>query len=275
MRTNAEVIALRELARSRQRAANKKVSRLNRVGNVEIGGTKYDPRKPLKLVDRYTERQLKSYIAKLDSFIDRKTQYKPDSKFRPIPIEKWRAYKKVERAYNVKAKKELDKVEAIKLPNGMTIGQRRAMTEAPHPQMLNPAVNSRKPINRKSISVSSGDKLGKLMKDLNKRFTPKQMAAEVKKNRRVVDDMLSYMGLDDIRERIADLDSKQFSLLFNHSSDFMNTLAWIYDNQKIINDPNSSKNAKQIARDQNKTLMSGDQEGSGGLEELVSWAEKL
>ena len=258
---------LRKLVRARHRAATKKISRMNRVVGVEVSGSKDDPRRNLKFVDKYTRAQLNKYLKQLDTFVDRKTQFVPDARRRPIPIAKWKEYKKVEADYNKKVKAQFDKVKHIKLPNQMTIEARNAMTNVAVPQMLNPSTNIKRSINRKSLSVSGERQLDILMMELKRRMTPQQRAKEAKRNRKIVIDMLHFMDDEESANRIAKLSTEQFEMLFDYSADFMNALSLFYENSKKLAGTPTKAQIK-VAAQQNADL-------KVELDELISWAEQI
>ena len=101
MASREELVRLRAEALSRTRQAGKKISR-NKVKNVFLAGSKYDPRKSAKQISRMNSIQLKSYTEKVNAFLSRKTQFVP-TLMEPIPTALYQKYKRYERDYNAKA----------------------------------------------------------------------------------------------------------------------------------------------------------------------------
>lgn len=273
MADSAELRELRLLARKLRSRATRKVRRIDTVSRVDFAGSKYDPRRDHDVINRYNRAQLKSYIAKLETFNSRATQFVPDARFRPIPIDKWRAYKKSEQEMNTRKQAVFDRYKDIRLPGrgrqlGMTIEEFERMTRAPVPQAANPAIYSpARPLNRKSYSVASEAKIKELI-NLNKSgYTEKDVARRAEEGRRIVEKILIPAGLDDLNERIQALSDEKFSLLWNYATKFAHELTlWYVTNQARLSQKENieSSQANALEKGAYKDVV-----------ELVDWAEKI
>lgn len=164
---NSELNDKRSQAIKLTRGATRKISRLKTKVDVIVAGTTYDPRKPAKLVQRYTGKQLDAYIARVSQFNNRGTQFVPDAHHRPIPASEWRDYKQAENAHRAKAQAEFDRIKDIKLPGRPeTVGQRRDQMRSDRKTAGNPSVTDPfDPKQRESKQVASRTALKKLTKD--------------------------------------------------------------------------------------------------------------
>ena len=261
----AELGALRAEAAKAHRNASKKISRNRVKRGAEIGGSEFDPRKPMSNIKRYNRKQLDAYIRKLNDFNSRKTQFVPDSKYRPMPADKWRQYKSVEKDMNTQMQKRFASFADRVLPNGMTVAQRLAMTETIHPQMHNPASDAGvREIDRRSKSIRSLQALNKLIIDTKRRGTPKDRERIEKANRKSVNSMLDAIGNDDWRKRIAKLSSGQFDILWNASGDFANAMSMYYEiTQKLLSGADAAT----------RWMESVSKNAVSDIEEFLKWIE--
>lgn len=264
--SQSELGALRAEARRLHRAVTRKISRNRTKRGAEIGNTKFDPRRDASKIKHYNRRQLQAYIANLERFVSRKTQFVPDSQYRPIPVQKWREYKAAEKTLNQKMRERFDKFGDRMLPEGITVRQRLAMTEPIHPQMHNPASNAGiRAIERKSKSVRSLEALNKLIIETKKRADPRDAARIEKANRTSVNAMLDVIGRDDWRERISLLTSAQFDLLWNMSGSFANAVSLYYEvSRKLLE-------GKDAATRWMETVTNN---AISDIEKMLAWIEK-
>ena len=225
----------RARAVARHRAVTKKISRLNRGVGAEISGTQFDPRGSLSDVRKMTSRQANAYIKKMDRFVDRKTQFVPDSQHRPMPMRNWLSYKDAEKAMNKIIQTEKKQFGKLKLPNGLTSEQARAMTQTIHPHMHNPATNSmQKELDRKSKTAKDLRALDKLTMAMRNRATPKHRAEMERADRIATDKMLRAIGDDALANKVQKLSSAKFRFMFGHSEGFANDLSLDYEAWKKL-----------------------------------------
>lgn len=218
-RNREEIARLRAEARQRHRAATRKVSRLKNNVGVNVAGTEYDPRRDLSKVKSYTAKQLSAYIAELNGFVSRSRQYVPDVAARPIPKTVFGEYKAVERAYNAMVNASTDDVKDIRLPSGMTIGERRAMLRANHPFAGNPSVRRpNQPVVRDSSEITSIDAMKKLVDNMRKQMTPKFRREELKRSREELSKIMDVINQPEVNKDINSLSARQFAILWNDSA---------------------------------------------------------
>lgn len=218
MASRDELNRLRAEAAKRHRAATNKISRLKQNRNVEISGSKADPRREKANIKRYTASQLRTYIKELNSFIDRKVQFVPDAHRRPVAGSLWDQYKALETRYNARVERELDKYRDIKIPkSNMTVGQRLAMMTPDHPRMGGSvAVHSPyEPINRKPTAAASAKAVRRLIRDMKNRLKPDYFDRNAESGRDVANKMLALFHRPDLNDKLNALTNKQFSFLWN------------------------------------------------------------
>lgn len=274
-----ELAQLRSLARSRHRAATKKISRNKTSFGAEISGTTFDPRRDLSKVSKYNTTQLKSYIQELDNFSSRGTQFVPDSQYRPIPKSAWNQYKEAEKALNKLSAAEFNKVKHKKLPGGFTVEQQLAMTESLHPYMHNPASGpDHRGIHRKSKTVKSLESLEKLELDMRKRATPEHRKKLEEANRISVNKMLDVIGDEAMRERINKLSSEKFNFMWRYSGKFANDMSMTYEAVRKMMEKEKESVGKAYREFGNATkrrdLPQLKDVGAGDAEKFLSWIEE-
>lgn len=205
-RRRAEVLKL-------QQSAGRKVNR-NRAKGVELAGTRHDPRRDADKVKRYTAKQLDAYEQQLTRFMDRKTQFVPDSAGRPIEAAKWRTYKNLENRYKAKSAKQFDQVKDKVIPGtSETFGQRLAKMMPDHRQMA--ATDTPfKPPNRSPKNVADEKKLKKLTAQMRARVEKDYDAKVNRRNRNTTAKMIKEMGLGSSQfgKNVKTLTPKQFAL---------------------------------------------------------------
>jgi len=230
MVSKAELEAKRELAKSRHRAVGKKISRLKQTNEVKVGGTKYDPRRELKKLERYNARQLDAYVRELNSFMKRETQFVPDSQRRPMKGDQWKQYKELEKQYNNRATSEYSPLADIPLPHtGMTVGERMSMMTPDHPQAGNPSVNNPyKTVQRKPTNVAGAKKLNDLIKDLKKRLDSRFEAKELKRARDEFSQMMAKINMPDMEKAVNSLTPSDFKNLWYLTS-FATDISIMYE----------------------------------------------
>lgn len=229
-KASPEIARMRAHAIARHKAATKKISRNKTAGGANIAGSQFDPRRDLSKVKNYNAKQLATYVSQLDSFVSRKTQFVPDSGYRPMPVSAWNRLKDAEKALNKINTANFNKVKNTKLPSGWTVEQKLSQTDPIHPHMHNPASNSaHREIDRRSRSIKSLQALEKLEMDLRKRATPKHQKFLEQQARLSVKKMLEIMGDDEMQNRISKLSSGKFNFMWNYSGKFAMDMSLQYE----------------------------------------------
>lgn len=221
--------ALRLAARKAHRKATDKVSRTKRFHNLDISGTSLDPRVPASEIAHMNARELRSYTAKVESFLSRNVQFSKGAQGTILNHNIWtRQYLPTERAYNKFVTERRAEVDALLLPKRgkkkqETIGQRRARTNKVQYGGQEYAVGDilhdpYATIHRKPGFVKGDEALLKIIEIMKEKMTPEYRAKMIKKDRETVEKSLESMGLSDLKPHFASLSDEQFDILFNESS---------------------------------------------------------
>jgi hypothetical protein len=225
---NNELDALRALARKRHRDVSAKISRNERVKDVRIGGSKYDPRRDIAKLERYNAKQTKAYLQQLDQFMNRKTQFVPDAHRRPMPQSDWNAYKRLERQRAKQINAEFQKVKDVFLPSSnMTVEERMEMRTPKHKQAGNPAVNAPfRPVDRKSTSIQGEKELKRLTKSKEKEVVPGQDDKRYQKDMEAFGKLAKDINMPALGA-VKNLTPRQFKILWNFTP-FADQLSHFY-----------------------------------------------
>jgi len=132
---------LRAQVKARQLAANRKIRRLTDDKGVQIAGTKFDPRKEAKVIDRLTGVQLEAQLARLNTFMDRKTQFVAGAHGVPMTKKQWERAASVQRRANTVKERMRDKFANVFVDEtGMTIAERQEKINNKRKLAGNPSV---------------------------------------------------------------------------------------------------------------------------------------
>lgn len=246
MASREEIQRLRQLASQRHRAASQKVSRL-RKKDVEIAGTRLDPRREPALLKRYTEKQLKSYISKLDSFVSRETNFVRGAGKATLDANLYKTYKRLESAVNRKNAAPYESVKGIFLTSaGMTVEQSMG-TKPVHPTTGNPSSRAPHiPIQKSPKSFPNDKQLRKAMKDLQTKLASDYTDKMIARDKRITSKFLRTIGkinksadLKEVRKDYKDLTPGQFAFMWNYTK-FSEISSFDYEIAKSkLNDPKS------------------------------------
>ncbi len=246
------IVALRAVALARRAAATRKIARIARQG-VKLEGTIFDPRAAVESIGRYNTKQLESQIAKLDEFVNRRTQFVGDAKGRPIPRHEFNNYKRnIERQYNDMLDAKRREVEKLVLPNGTTVGERmKALKE------IRKMTSDFDKLFRNSTDFVSRDALHKVGDSLKKQMTTAFQQRMAAGSRRIGRQMMDSIGRPDLGDLLDQLSDEQFEKLWNHTPF-----------------ADEAKHRYEEGKDENSGMVfSGEQDDE--LENLISWARKL
>ena len=208
----ARIDDLRALAKKRQRAVSNKISRIRTQVGAEVKGSTFDPRKSNDDISKMRSRDLERHIAKLNSFMNRKTQFVPGTANVALPRAKWQNVVRVQTPVNQLHNQLSAAFNNIPLPGNKpgspnTIGLRKAMTM---PTMQGDA---NQPFNVSSLdsrTVPSLEALDRLEKRALKQSSPGYAHRAVKGYRQRVDKALEAMSAEGTREEFNKLSDFQF-----------------------------------------------------------------
>lgn len=226
MASNDEVRRLREEVRKRRAAATAKISRTRRVHGADIAGTSVDPRRDPKVINKYNAAQLRAYLGKIESFMDRKIQFVGGARGANLKKSPVTDLLKTQTNYNkvVEARRrELDKINI--LGKGLNIGQRR---DTIHPTAAGSVVNDPyAKSNLKPSQFTSDESVAKMAAQLKERMAPDYLAKKLKEAREQGRQMLVHMGAHDLIDEMNDLTDYQFDILWNEAG-FAQALSVVY-----------------------------------------------
>lgn len=215
-----DINELRREVRKRHAAATAKVSRLRNDKGVEVGGTKYDPRRDPANIKRYTRQQLNSYLNQLNGFTARTNGFVAGSEGAPIPIATWRKYKSQETRYNAKGRRRFQGVADIKLHGqDMTLAQRQDMMR-PNIIRAGGEASNRPfaPVERKPSQIRDVEALNKLIRSFNKKNSRGYLSGYIRKQRQQAKQLVDGIGVSGLNDLLKNLTDDQFDTLFNETS---------------------------------------------------------
>jgi hypothetical protein len=263
---NAELNAKREQALKMTRGATRKISRLKNTVGVEVSGTQFDPRKPPKLVGRYTSKQLDAYMARVAQFTNRGTQFVPDAHKRPIPAGEMKGYDKAWAEHNRQAQAELDPLKNVKLPGRPeTVAQRRAQMIENRSRMAgNPSVNDPyAPRHRTSREFANREAVKKLTRDEKRKSQPGWDQKELKRQIGEFSQMTDFTGDTDLANAVKQLTPAQFKALWN-ATDFATAVSTQYELARLA-----------VAGKDKPSHQKLQEDAFADARRLVQWARKL
>ena len=214
----ANIDDLRKEVRKRRAAVTAKENRIRRNTGVDIKGSKADPRRDPKVINKYNARQLNSYLKELNNFMLRENGYVPDSSGGLIPKRDWLNYKRGERKYNKIVKQHFEKIADIKDPyRNVTIREAERLF-VPESKRAAGEIRHR-PFNeiiRDPKNIKSAEALKKLADQIKRKSDPKFLDAAIKAGRKQAGQMLDNAGLSSLKAAVAKLSDKQFDVLWNY-----------------------------------------------------------
>lgn len=264
-----DINELRAEVLRRQKAANAKVARLTRKG-VNLSNTKFDVRRNTSLVGTYNKRQLNSYLDKLNSFVHRSNAFVGGSSGTPIRRSVWSQYRKAERSYNDYVGRVSNRVDAVKLRSGNTVGQRKAILSDKHNRGIGNA--SKVPFNeikRHAGNVTSEKAALALARDLDRKRSRKTVQKNLSASRRQFARMAKEIGDPDLARRVSDLTDYQFDILWNYEG-FASDVSQRYEIAALTNrTPGEGKGNLGRAK------LKNDSDAAHEIGEALQWAELL
>lgn len=236
---NDALKAARDQAAYLTKRANHKVSRLRTTRDVELAGTRYDPRKPKRVIARYTQKQLDAYNARVTQFLDRSTQFVGDIDRKPIPSSEWKQYGDAAKAHRRHMDDRFSSIKDIKLPGAPgnpsveTIAQRRARMKADRVMAGNPTVNDPfEPPVRVPSGVKSREALKKLTRDAKRKSAKGWDDKELKRQIGEFAQMIKKVGDIELSKKVAGLTAGQFFTLWN-GTNFANAVSQEYEQAQL------------------------------------------
>lgn len=243
-----DINELRAEVRRRQRAANKKVSRLKARG-VQLGGTEFDPRREARNIGRYNTAQLKSYLSDLNKFTSRENAFVAGAGGTPIRRSTYEAYTRAQRRYNMVAESAYEAVKSTFIPShGMTVEQFDAGMLSKRPGANVGATRPLAPFRRAANEIVSEERMRELTKLLETKARPTFVRRKIKSQRDQMMKALQEFGDLDLLERASKLTNFQLDVLWNYTDaprDFFSG----YHHAKLFAANPADETASQIHED--------------------------
>lgn len=245
---------LRAIAKNRQAAVGKKISRIARgvsqpvvvhrgrkrtresmpEQGVRIAGTQHDPRRDINVViKKYNKAQLKNYIATLNEFQSRNVNFVRGAEGTVISAAKWREYVRLENRYNELGERHLNKIADKRLPSGLTIGDRERDVK-PDGFVRLGVEPTQKPFNptKRDVRNIRGEKaMDALIKQMSKRVKNDYLPKRIKEQRKELNAALKVIGDKDLTKMAKTLSDDQFNVLWNYTP-FATQIGAVYSVQQ-------------------------------------------
>lgn len=248
MASREELQAARANALNRTRAAGKKISRIKTSREVNIAGSKHDPRKPAAVISKMTTRQVTAYTAKVDKFLSRETQFVQGARNAILPTNGRfgvQSYNKLQAQINKDKKAALKKIQDIFIKSaGMTIGERIEAVTPKHPVTAAPASYAPHiPFVKTPKGITSEKSLKALVKQMEKDQNGGYFDRKFKSQYAAAKQMI--YGKDGIKnskltKEFKSLNPTEFSLLWNYtnfaevtSTDYVIRKSLYHDNREL------------------------------------------
>lgn len=248
----AQLAAKREQVKHARRLVMRKVKRVQNTlgvtppeGNSHYLG-KHTPRIPsLRNIDRYTEKQLDSYLKEAASFRQRNVQFealgRPEANM-IVTRERWKQFDRVQQQRRKQAKTAFESIEDIMIDHlGQTIGERAEMLRAPRRrQMENNTGNLAEPKTSQQItSEKAMDELERKMRRYNEGGEHSVTRQQAMKSLEAMDQVYTAAGDPGLVSQIKELTDDQFYALWN-VRDFANAAASYYQILKQLDNDTMS-----------------------------------
>jgi len=255
---------LRKTARARERAAKQKITR-NANNGIFLSKSRHDPLRPATDVSTMNSRQLKSYINKLNAFVDRRNQYDSGLNGEPLSRKLVRQYKGLEAQRNANTSKHMSGMRDVMIePLGMTVGQREDNIVASNFNILraggNPQYRPYDVVNRSISGIPNEDALIKLIRHTEKQVGEKYARRAVIAQRRNHIKFLESHGALDQAKLVKKLSVRQYDILQNYTN---------YGNLNEFRYIGGDGSAGSTAR-----LDKIADDATDDIDELIRWAQK-
>lgn len=234
MAKNPRLDQLRAEVAIRAQAASRKVSRLKANG-VLVAGTEYDPRRPTARTTRYTERQLRSYLNELNTFVSRQTRFVGLSEGAPVPAAEWFRATKTAREYNAIVDAHRNAFKDVFVPQkGQTIED---FDHDMRSKSYAAGRASHKPLDYKELvpeRIASAEALKEIENGLRKKLEPGYLEGRISAAREELSKMLDVIGAHKLQPLADELSDYQFNVLWSEL-DLADSVSGMYETVKNHN----------------------------------------
>ena len=257
-----ELAPLRREAKHALSLLRRKVNRVKNDLEVTSLG-RHEPRVPdAATIDRYTEKQLQSFIAQSEAFRSRRTQFEKLGSGELITRQQWQEFARVQRKRDRQRKQAFDSIKDIYIPElGRTIGERQRETRAPWQDEMYPTHGGMK-TTYKPHQIAHSDALDTLQQQMDAYNTGDEYAntrAQAMKSLGKTDSTFSAAGDPVLMQQIESLTDEQFFILWS-IRDFTDNMFRYYRSTKDYtltdNDLDADKQdvIEQVRRQDRDTL---------------------
>lgn len=213
-----ELAPLRKEAKHALSLLRRKVNRIKNDLEVSSLG-KYQPRVPdAATIDRYTEKQLRSFIAESEAFRSRRTQFEKLQSGELITRQRWQEFNRVQRKRQRQEHQAFDSIADIYIDAiGTTIGQRQRQTRPPWQDELYPTYGGAKN-NYTPDQIAHSDALDTIqdqLEGLNDGDTHARIRDQAMKSLGKTDATFSAAGDASLMQQIEQLSDEQFFILWS------------------------------------------------------------
>lgn len=217
-RKNEKRDELMREVRRRHRSATSKVSRLRSRG-IELGGTDNDVRRDLSRVKNYNVAQLESYLSDLNSFNSRSTGFVEGYNGAALDANMFRRLKDAEAQVNARRLRYQEQIGDTFIPSaGMTIRQRRAMTETAMPTAFGKSANDPLPqTNYRAADITSQNGLEKILNRITGKLSPGHFPKVMKAARVSIRKLTDELGAPELGDKLLSLTNHQLDIAWNWS----------------------------------------------------------
>lgn len=263
-RRNPRREQLLEQVAARQRAVGQKVSRIERQG-IRIRKEGLDPRQDMGAVRGMSTPQLHRYLARLDRFQDRSTNFVAGRRGVPIPKADWLEHERLKRAVNRQADAYEVKVGGIRIgPLGRTIGGRLDDRKPPDNARMGGKRRTFERIEREAGNQESAGAVREHIASMRKQLDPNYMKRRMRSQRRALKKMLTTAGEHALLHEMSELSDEQLNI----AVDYTDLLEKTEHKYKFA----TSKNAGEK---QQRFVSEAEEAYTESIRDLLTWAGTL
>ncbi len=255
---NPEQLArMRSEALRMNRNAGNKLRRLRQKG---VSPSAIDPRVPAERIRRMNSVQLAGYMDRMDTFLDRRTQFVGSRLGQPISKQTWEEYKRVEHAVNLRKERLFNKYGDRTLPTGENVRTRREKFGGVFGGFVYDQTGS-KILDRKPYNFTDERAVRRTIESERKKLTRGFQLNELRKWRNQAYELIAQSGNPELANRVRSLSPEKFEAMWRLTN-FVHDASIRYEieKSKVERRPYSTRAEEQT---------------QSNVDNIVSWAENL
>lgn len=262
-----------DAAKQAERRAGKKVSR-NEAKGVDLAGSKFDPRVGARNVESMTTNEAKAHTRRLNSFLDRRTQFVGLFGNAPARRDRFQEYKRLEAINNERAAAFLERHGGTRLPGQDSTVSARIERMTPE-QHANNQGRVHEFINRDprfiggSARRSPDESLEQLIESMKKKARGDYTSRTVRARLNSGEGALRAAGFGDLEAEVEALTLEQKQLLIDASTFFDIAV------ENMVGSPDKSE-VKDLmdAEYAERHAIEKSEEVSNALREQLDWVKE-